>query len=210
MQYRIYLRQAGFIYDIFKTKNNPTLLKILREHLANPSDTWTKSFIMETKVGNIFKYKNKQLLQAAVTQKAVAFVMKVKRQHSTLNTTPQPWTWFKLQTHVNDSKSSKILCQVRGGNAQLGNRYKNRYGFKYDVCPHCESKELNIKLTEHAIFECPVVAKLRRDLYISNFMSEYKAKGPIANVRVLQAYLGEDGSTKQIESWLTAIHEPSH
>ena len=99
---------------------------------------------METKVGNIFRYKNKQLLQAAVTQKAVAFVMKVKRQHSTLNTTPQPWTWFKLQTHVNDSKSSKILCQVRGGNAQLGNRYKNRYGFKYDVFPHCESKELNI------------------------------------------------------------------
>ena len=148
--------------------------------------------------------------------------MNVKRQHSTLNTTPQPWTWFKLQPNVNDSKSSKIICQVRGGNALLGNRYKNRYGFKYDVCPHCESKGLNIKLTEqHVIFECPIVAKLRRDLYISNFMSESKANGPIANVRVLRAYLGGDGSSKQtlmirgkklnkmIESWLTAIHEPS-
>ena len=70
-----------------------------------------------------------------------------------------PWTRFKLQSHVNDSKSSKTICQVRGGNAQLGNRYKNRYGFKYDVCPHCESKGLNIKLTkQHVIFECPVVA----------------------------------------------------
>ena len=52
-------------------------------------------------------------------------------------------------------------------------------------------------------------------------MSVSKAKGPIANVRVLRAYLGGDGSSKQtlmirgkklnkmIESWLTAIHEPS-
>ena len=93
MQYRIYMRQAGFIYDIFKTKNNPTLLKILREQLNNPSDPWTKSWLkIEKTVGNIFSYKKKQLLQAAVTQKAVAFVMNVKRQHSTLNTTPQPWT----------------------------------------------------------------------------------------------------------------------
>ena len=80
---------------------------------------------------------------------------------------------------------------------------------------------LNIKLTEsHVIFECPIVAKLRRDLYISKFMSEFKAKGPIANVRVLRAYLGGDGSAgqtlmvrgrklgKMIESWLTAVHEP--
>ena len=51
-------------------------------------------------------------------------------------------------------------------------------------------------------------------------MSEFKAKGPIANVRVLRAYLGGDGSAgqtlmvrgrklgKMIESWLTAVHEP--
>ena len=222
MQYRIYLRQSGFIFDIFKTKNNPTLLKILREQLDNPSDPWTKSWRkIETMVGNIFRYKTKKLLLTAVTRKAVAYVMNVKRQHSTLITTPQPWNWFKIQNHVNDTKASRILCQVRGGNAQLGNRYKNRYGVSYDVCPHCEVLGLNIKLTEsHVIFECPVVAKLRRDLYISNFMSEFKAKGPIANVRVLRAYLGGDGSTgqtlmvrgkklgKMIESWLTAVHEP--
>ena len=51
-------------------------------------------------------------------------------------------------------------------------------------------------------------------------MSEFKAKGPIANVQVLRAYLGGDGSTGQtlmvrgkklgnmIESWLTTVHEP--
>ena len=52
-------------------------------------------------------------------------------------------------------------------------------------------------------------------------MSEYKAKGPIANVRVLRAYLGRDVSTgkilmirgrklgKIIETWFSAFHEPS-
>jgi hypothetical protein len=135
---------------------------------------------------------------------------------------PQPWKWFKMQEHVNDSKGSKYLCQVRGGNAQLGNRYKNRYGFKYEFCPHCETYGLNFKLTEtHVIFECPIVASLRRELKISNFMAKHKTKGPIANFRILQKYLGGDGSSgktltergrklaKIIESWLTAIHEPT-
>ena len=36
------------------------------------------------------------------------------------------------------------------------------------------------------IFECSIVANLRRYLNIYNFMSEFKAKGPIDNVRVLQ------------------------
>jgi len=51
-------------------------------------------------------------------------------------------------------------------------------------------------------------------------MSEFKAKGSIDNVRVLQAYLGGNGSTgqtlmvrgrklgKMIETWFTAVHEP--
>ena len=115
----------------------------------------------------------------------------------------------------------KIYAKSGGGNAQLGNRYKNRYGFIYDVCPHCELLGLNIKLSEsHVIFECPIAAKLRRDLYISKFISEFKAKGPIANVRVLRAYLGGDGSTgqtlmvrgrklgKMTGTCITAVHEP--
>ena len=164
-------------------------------------------------MGNIFKYKTKQLLQTAVTRNAVAYVIHFKRQHSTLITTPSLGIGLNYKT-VNDKKN---VCQIRGGNAQLGNRYKNRYGFIYDVCPHCEWLGLNIKLSEsHVIFECPIAARLRRDLYISKFISEFKAKGPIANVRVLRVYLGGDGSKgqtlmlrgKMIESWLTAVHEP--
>ena len=54
----------------------------------------------------------------------------------------QTWDWFKLQGHVNDSLASKYLVRVRGGNTQLGNRYKNRYGFKYEWCPSWLSEVL--------------------------------------------------------------------
>ena len=62
----------------------------------------------------------------------------------------------------------------------------------------------------------PNSSQAQKDLYISKFLSEFKEKGPIANVRVLRVYLGGDGSTgqtlmlrgKMIESWLTAVHEP--
>ena len=78
-----------------------------------------------------------------------------------------------------------------------------------------------INLSEsHIIFQCPVVTKLRRDFYIFNFMPEFKAKGPLPNVRVLRAYLGGDGSTgqtlmvrgrklgKMTGTCITAVHEP--
>ena len=70
-------------------------------------------------------------------------------------------------------------------NAQLGNRYKNGYGFNYEFCPHCET---------YVIFERPIVASLRRELKLSNFMATYKAKEPLANFRILRKYLGGDGS----------------
>ena len=196
MMYRIQIKQALFIFNIIKTKNNPTLLNILRELLEHPSDPYTKSWMnIQAQVGLIQNFTKKQHLQAAITHKAVAYVLSVKRQHSTLNTTPQPWNWFKMQNHVNDSKGSKYLCQVRGGNAQLGNRYKNRYGFKYEFCPHCEINGLNFKLTEtHVIFECPIVASLRRELKLSKYLATYKTRGPLANFRILRKYLGGDGS----------------
>jgi len=74
---------------------------------------------------------------------------------------------------------------------------------------------------EHGASAPPPSAKLRRDLYISNFMSEFKPKGPIPKIRVVRAYLGEDGCTGQtlivrgykelgkiIITYLTAVHEP--
>jgi len=86
-------------------------------------------------------------LQAAITLKAVAFVLSIK-----------------MQEHIKDSQASKMLCQVRGGNAQFGNRYKNRYEFKFEYCQHCETFGLHINLAEsHVIIECPMVATPRSD-----------------------------------------------
>ena len=78
-----------------------------------------------------------------------------------------------------------------------------------------------MKLTEsHVIFECPAVATVRRELKISNFLASQKAKGTIANARILRNYLGQDGSKEKsliergkklgkiIEKWLTETHEP--
>jgi len=39
-----------------------------------------------------------------------------------------------------------------------------------------------------------MVASLRRELNISNYMAAHKAKGSIANVKILRSYLGGDGS----------------
>ena len=76
---------------------------MLRQALEYPADAYTKSWMkIEAQVGLIANYAKKTHLQAAIAQKAVAFVLSVKRQHSTLNTTPQPWHWFKMQEHVND------------------------------------------------------------------------------------------------------------
>ena len=81
---------------------------------------------------------------------------------------------------------------------------------------------LHIKLVEsHVIFECPMVATLRQELKISNYMAAHKARVPIANVKILRSYLGGDGSKgkslmergrklgKLIDTWLTAVHEPA-
>ena len=66
-----------------------------------------------------------------------------------------------------------------------------------------------------------MVASLRRELKLSNYMAVHKAKGPIANVKILRSYLGGDGSKgkslmergkklgKIIETWLTVVHEPA-
>ena len=86
--------------------------------LDYPLDPWTKSWMnIQSQVGIIMDFKTKNLLIKAISNKAVSYVVGIKTQRSTLNAVPQPWDWFKLQVHVNDSRASKTLYQVRGGNA---------------------------------------------------------------------------------------------
>ena len=131
MQHRIQACQAGIIWNIHKTKNNVTLQLILRELLDCPSDPWTKAWMqIQNKIGLIHGFEKKGHLKKALTGMAVTRVMSVKSAHSTLKSLLKWWGWFKLQGYVNDSTTSTILCMIRGGNAQLSNRYKNRYGLK--------------------------------------------------------------------------------
>ena len=111
-------------------------------------------------------------MQAAITLKAVAFLLSVKRQHSTSNTTPRPWKWFKMQEHVVILKQVKLYSKSGEEMLNSATGTKNLYGFKYEYCQHCETFGLHIKLVEsHVIFECPMVATLRRELKISNYMA---------------------------------------
>ena len=54
-----------------------------------------------------------------MADRAVKFVISVLRTQPTMATLPQPWIWFKPQPHVTDSKASKTMSMVRGGNALL-------------------------------------------------------------------------------------------
>ena len=136
MEHRIQCRQAVLIYNI--CKNNIKLIEVLWHLLDVPSDPWVKSWInIQKDIRVIMNYELKHVLVKVMADRAVKFVIKVLRTHQTMGILPQPWNWFKFQPHVTDSKASKTLSLVRGGNAQLGNRYKNRYGTRPIRCPLC-------------------------------------------------------------------------
>ena len=131
MRYRILSAQAKFIWNVTHTKINPLLLEVLQELLLFPDDPWTKAWAgLQRQVGVILDIPCKLCLARKLRIAAAAFVMSIKSNHVSMSAMTQPWEWFRLQGNVNDSLASKYLCMVRGGNAQLGNRYKNRYGFK--------------------------------------------------------------------------------
>ena len=147
MEHRIQKRQALFIWSIVRSKQNEFLIKIMDKLLDNRCDPWVKSWMsIQRDVGVISDLERRQDLVKAMADRAVKFVMKVKRSHPSVGGLPQPWKWFHLQAHVNDSKASKLLSQIGGGNAQLGNRYRNRYGLMHELCPFCEDLGVRVKL----------------------------------------------------------------
>ena len=70
-------------------------------------------------------------------------------------------------------KQDGMIC-VLGGNVLLGNRFKNRYGRRYNYCPHCEAvcgKRVTLR-ESHVLFNCPAVACQRRSLGLSAFKAK--------------------------------------
>ena len=105
-------------------------------------------------------------------------------EHSTLQSASQPGSWFKLQSHVNDSKASKALCRFRARNDLLGNRYKDRYGCIHVWCPWCMDRGVQGKLSENH-----VVSAQCRSFSISEFLSTKMGRGVGSIKLVLRAYL---------------------
>ena len=86
---------------------------------------------------------------------------------------------------------------VRGGNAQLRNHYKNRYGEEHVWCPFCLLNGTRVRLAEsHVILACPMIARERCRLKITSYAAIARRKGWITNLSILKAYLGGDGASK--------------
>ena len=107
---------------------------------------------------------------------------------------------------------------VRGGNAQLRNHYKNRYGEEHVWCPLCLLNGTRVRLAEsHVILACPMVDRERCRLKITSYAAIARRKGWITNLIILKAYLGGDGASKiklldrgrkmaeLLDAWLSAL-----
>ena len=222
MQDRIQTKQANYIWSAVKSRTNPTVHKILQFLLTKPEDQWVRNWMrIQQDVGIITAYSTRKELNDALRDRSVSHVMAVKSEHTTMAVVPQPKSWFKLQRHVTDSFASRTLCCVRAGNTLLGNRFKNRYGRRYDMCPHCMLvlHKHAVLRESHVLFNCPVVSRQRRSLGLTQYKLRSLRRGPCTAQAVLRSYLGGDGAdTMQLlergkrmaiilEAWLVKIHE---
>ena len=132
---RIETKQANYIWTAVKNRTNPTIHQILKFLLTRPEDPWVKVWMnIQRDVGVLTNFSTRKELNKALIDRSISHVMAVKAEHTTMTVVPQPKNWFKLQSHVTDSFASRTLCCVRAGNTLLGNRFKNRYGQRYDMC----------------------------------------------------------------------------
>ena len=129
-----------------------------------------------------------------------------KREHVSLRYMPLPTLWFKLQPHVTDLPSSRLLCRVRAGDVGLGNRRPNDFGNSYKLCPFCLQNGSSV-----------ASAYVRRVSGLQAYVDAYALGGGFLQSRVLRAYVGGDGvdvealnqraaTLKQVlESWFQQV-----
>ena len=193
MKYRIWLRKARYYWRAINKKQDPILTECLKETMENPDeDEWARDIkeIEEAIETNIPDLSLKQLREK-INDVAIGDVLDAKREHSSLQSQPQPREWFKLQDHVNDSRRSKIINMARSGNLQLGNRMKNKYGNQWKTCPVCCANGPDVRLNEaHVILECPATNEERRKAGLVSYIQQYPGK---ASKYIMRRYLGQDG-----------------
>ena len=194
MENRIQNRQAVYIWTVMKTKQNITLQSFLRELLNHPRDDYTKNWLRIHKdiwiITNFEKKKQKHWwigqLQGSWKLNALSLLCVPYHSHG------------NGSRYVSDTHASRT-SRVRAGNAQLGNRYKNQYGYQYEHCPNCILNGITKKLKEsHVILSCPSVEMERRRMRVTNYIIKLKSQGKTTNQEILRSYLGGDGANPEI------------
>ena len=86
MEHRIQCRQAVLIWNISRAKNNVVLISVLRHLVESPVNPWVKAWMnIQSDIGIIADFECKQLLVKAMSDRAVKFVIRVLRTHSSMD-----------------------------------------------------------------------------------------------------------------------------
>ena len=130
MEYRIQLRSARYLFDLFYKKKDAMLKEVFTAVMMDQANPWTvqaKQILSNFLLFNIGKTK-------IIKQLSTLLISRLRAEVSdmvSLSWLPLPTNWFVLQPPVNDSRECKTLNSCRGENAGLGNRQSNRLGQSY-------------------------------------------------------------------------------
>ena len=85
----------------------------------------------------------------------------------------KPSAWWKTAVYVDGSEESHLIANVRGGNAELGNRDNNMAAFdtrnvagKTKICRLCHQNEWLSEI--HVILSCPAMRETRNGCLYKN------------------------------------------
>ena len=156
------------------------------------NDSWNLALVKTMgEVGNSAFEGRKAQLKKALHNHAVATVLAMKQEHTSLSSMPQPKVWFTLASYVNDSPNVGALNRCRAGDSGLGNRRPNELGFSSKVCPLCQRIGKMEKLNEaHVILKCHALNYDRDSLGVSLFTNHSLT----SYSRQLKDYLGGDNA----------------
>ena len=191
---RIKERLGLYVWTIVNKRRDPLLTSVFASVMRSGEDPWTKSVQDLDPAGSSLFLQPRSVVRRTLLQAAIQTVIARKREHVSLRYMPLPTLWFKLQPHVTDLPSSRLLCRVRAGDVGLGNRRPNDFGKSYKLCPFCLQNGSSVSLNEaHAILECPASAYVRRVSGLQAYVDAYAFGGGFLQSRVLRAYVGGDG-----------------
>ena len=136
---------------------------------------------------------SKSMLKRRMREHHVSQLRQAKAGHSSLRWLTEPRDWFKLQSHINDSKQCAVLSRVRAGDTGLGKCRPNHLGLTYKECPWCSAVGIRVLLNElHVIHECLGSGHARRATGIYAFL---EARLPVMTEHaIMKEFLGGRGT----------------